>query len=75
MTPRTKYSFFEEWKLLRGRTNGFWIGELLEIFVAETVEAALRKIADVQHIGKVGGNKVSPLGLSNYFPKVGDKWS
>ena len=49
-----------------------WIGELLEIFVAETVEA-LRKIADVPcNIGRVE-NKVNPLGLvkSDYFPKLG----
>lgn len=64
------HSSLEELKLLKGRTNVAWIGELLEISVAETI-VALGKCVDLQR-KNIRKNKVSPLRLIklNYFLKL-----
>ena len=66
-----RHSFLKKLKSLRGRTNVAWIGELLEISVAETV-VALGKCTELQHRNS-RRNKVSPLRLIklDYFLELG----
>ena len=69
------HSSFEELKSLRGQTHVDWIGELLEISVAETI-VPLRKCADMQHRNSKR-SKVNPLELIkfDYFPQTKDERS